>query len=257
MKTSSANSPLERNKPSILLIGPPGGGKTTLALQFPKVHLVNCDDNLIGPDRHLRANNGELTYTYSTVPYLDDGKSVPIDQCYDRLLQLLDEAKASDASTVCVDSLTWIGEYIIRKIVTSQKRTEMELRDWILYKSSFLSILAGKIRAMGKVTIATVHENIIYQPDPRNVVGKTIVGYEPSVQGSIVDYLGAFFTDMWRMEAELGPLKAGPPGMLPTQPVQYKLTTNRTTKSDLKNSYNLPHTMINPTFTELNKFMQL
>jgi GTPase SAR1 family protein len=257
MQTASSNIPLERRNPSILLIGPPGGGKTTLMLQFPKVHVVNCDDNLVGPDRYLRSVNGELTYTYSTVPYYDDGKSVPIELCYNRLLELLDEAKASDAETICVDSLTWINEYIIRKIITQQKRTEMEARDWIPFKSAFLSILAGKLRSMGKTTIATVHESIIYQPDPKNIIAKTIVGYEASVQGSIVDYLGAFFTDVWRMEAQLGPLKPAPPGMLPTQEVEYVLTSNRTSKSDLKNSYGLPHTIKNPTFKELNQYMKL
>ena len=42
----------EKNKPrepkSILLIGPPGSGKTTLALQFPKVCVMDCDRNLDG-----------------------------------------------------------------------------------------------------------------------------------------------------------------------------------------------------------------
>ena len=61
------------------------------------------------------------------------------------------------------------------------------------------------------------------------MMNKTIVGYEPSVQGSIVDYFGGFFSDMWRCTCE--PAPGGT--------VEFRLQPIRSPKSDLKNSIGL------------------
>lgn len=249
MKTSSPDVPKPPQPKSILLIGPPGGGKTTLMLQFPHLRVVDCDTNLDGPEYHIRNNMKlPLSYTYDKAAFDDDDKPIDIHMCFDRVCRLLDECKV-DPTCQCagLDSLTWINEYIIRKILFLQKRGEMEARDWIPFKSKMLDLLASKLRGMGKTVICTVHETKNWLPNPKDIMTKILDSYSPSVQGSIVDYFGAFFTDMWRCEARLA---AG-------NRVEYVLTTNRTTKSDLKNSCGLPQEVRNPTFAELNKYLKI
>jgi len=218
-------------------------------LQFPGLYVLDCDLNLDGPERHLREQRKlDLAYAYDTITFDDEGKPMDVWLCYDRLMAKLREASANpDIKTVGIDSLTMVNEFVIRKILAMQKKTEMEARDWIPFKSHFLNLLVGQLRRMPKHTVCTVHESINWGPDPRNIIGKILLGYEPSVQGSIVDYFGGFFTDMWRCEGYVG---AGNKSV-------FKLTTMRTTKSDLKNSSGIPAEVLNPTFEELNKYMKI
>lgn len=236
MKTSTPQSPKTPEPLSILLIGPPGGGKTTLAMQFPSVEFMDCDRNLDGPERFIRKNLASLSYGYNSITMDDDNKPVPAELCYDRLIDKLDLAKTTPSKTVVIDSLTLVNEFIIRKILHDQRRSsgEMEARDWIPFKTRMINLLVAKVRNLGKTTICTVHETILTKPDPKNIMNREIVGYQPSVQGSIVDFFGGFFTDMWRCTAHAAPADR----------VEYKIHTCRTALSDLKNSIGLPNEIL-------------
>lgn len=261
MKISSPTSPKPVEKKSILLIGPPGGGKTSLLMQFPNLCILDCDRNLDGPDNMIRHGlkdatgkivksplNPALSYWYEPI-YMDDTeKPVPVEKCYDYLMQKLTAVAANPSiDWVAIDSLTHINEFIIRKVSAGEKKDVMDPRDWIPFKSHFLNLLVSKIRGLGKHVIATVHEVIQWETDPKNIMVKYEKKYEPSVQGSIADFFGAFFTDMWRCEAKIGAMSK----------VEFWLRTQKTQKSDLKNSFGLPPDMKDPTWAELNKYMKL
>jgi len=233
MKQSTPTSPKPPDPLSILLIGPPGGGKTTLEMSFPSICVCDCDENLDGPERFLRSKSKDFSYSYERIRYDDKDLPLDLDKCYDGLMEKLITLKANEhIKTVAVDSLTSVNEFIIQKILRAQRRGEMEARDWIPFKSRMLELI-NRLRGLGKTSICAVHESKITEPDPKNMMNKTIVGYEPSIQGSIVDYFGGFFTDMWRCTAE-----AAPGGL-----VEFRLQPIRSAKSDLKNSVGLTETI--------------
>lgn len=248
MKTSTAVSPKPVQCKSILLVGPPGGGKTTLALQFPDLAVFDCDLNLDGPERYLRKERKlELNYAYDCIPLNEDGTPRPVEKCYDYLMDQLRPDKLTAYKWVCIDSLSQVNEFIIRKILAEQRKTEMEARHWQPFKTCALELLIGRLRHLGRNVIVTAHEVKLTRPaGPQAVMQEIIIGYEPFFQGRVGEMLGGFFTDMWRCTAQ-----AAPAGR-----VDYLLETNRTALSDLKNSIGLPQAIKNPTYKDLEKYLQ-
>lgn len=232
MKTSTPAQPKLPSPMSILLIGPPGGGKSTLAMQFPNVLIMDCDENLDGPELINRKLTPSLSWSYESIRTDDSGKPLPVETCYDRLVTALSTAaNYSQIKTIAVDGLTHVNEFIIRKVLSEQGNKQvMEPHYWTPFKSKTYNLLVAKLRGAGKTTICTCHESILTEIDDKKIGKETIIGYRPAYQGAIVDYFGGFFTDMWRCYSQ------GAPG----NKQEFVLTVSRTAKSDfLKNSLGL------------------
>jgi len=232
MKLSTITSPKVRDPLSICLIGAPGAGKTVLGMSFPSVYILDCDENLDGPELFHRGKNKNLSYAYDSIRTDDKGKPVDIWNCFDRLMDKLALVKSEESiKTVVIDSLTHVNEFIIQKVLKSQGRSVMEARDWQPFKSHAISLLVGRLRSLGKTTIAICHEVEKTRPDPKLVMQEHVEAYKPNFQGGVGDTLGGFFTDVWRCSASPG--VAGK--------LDYLLQTTRTTKSiELKNSLGMP-----------------
>jgi len=211
MKTSSTETPVTTPL-KLLLMGPPGARKTTLGLQFPDVHVMDCDNNLTGPELFLR-KRGPLNYTYDSIRYNEAGAPVEIDQCYNRLCDKLrlfkQEPEYQKRRTVFVDSLSHVNEFIIRHVLKLQgkdkKSYEMEARDWSPFKSFAYMLLVARLEETAKTVICSCHEIKLTQNDPNNIMTQQVIGYEPFFQGKVGDTIGAFFTDVWRCEVRPGP----------------------------------------------------
>jgi len=231
MKTSSPETPKTPSPPSILLIGPPGGGKTTLALQFPGVAIMDCDGNLDGPERFLRKERlKSLAYKYESFRQYDNGKPIAVEDAFPLLVESVKACYSNPTiKTVVIDSLTHVNEFIIRNVLAKQNKTknplEMEMRDWIPFKSKAYQLLVGALQGCGKTTICTCHEKILTETAGIDFKER-VIGYSPAFQGGVTDYFGAFFTDMWRCEARQG--LGGEQ--------EFWVTPTKTPKSDLKNS---------------------
>jgi len=234
MHISSPTSPKPPDPKSILLIGPPGGGKTTLAMQFPNVCFIDCDRNLDGPERFLRSKNAQFSYAYVSATIDEKGNPYDVADCFDWIIVRITElAKEASIQTVVIDGLTLINEYIIRKILKKQGgKSVMEPHFWGPFKSDMLKLLVQTLRGLNKTTIVTCHEVVLEKPntDKDKMLQPLIIGYRPAVQGGITDYLGGFFSDMWRCTSQPG---AG-------NKQTYKLQVVRDGLSDLKNSLALP-----------------
>jgi len=236
MLLSSPSSPKPPEPKSILLIGPHGGGKTALAMQFPFPAFVDCDKNLDGPDRFIRTQRKDLEYGYIQAT-LDKttGQPIPIDQIYDNIMRSMDEIKTEPRiKTVILDGLTLINEYIIQKVLKDSGKSEMEMRNWQPFKTKLLNLLVGKLRQLGKTTIVTCHEDPDERQDKTNMAVKITVAIKPAIQGGIKDQLGGLFTDVWRCTS-----MAAPGGK-----VDYKIQTVRDALSDLKNSMGMPNEIL-------------
>jgi hypothetical protein len=247
MKTIDTENP-PRGPLSVLLIGPPGGRKTTLMLQFPDLAVIDCDLNLDGPTRYLKSINALRPYKMDTVG-LEDGRPVDPHQCFDRLLDLVDEVKNDPSIRWCgIDSLTHVNEFIIRKVLYEQKNSSlMEPHFWAPFKTHLLNLLIAKIRGSGKHFLVLVHESWTDEPasGTKFTMAKRITGRQPTIQGGVAKFFGGFFTDMWRASTE-----RAPGGLLGV------LETERTALDNLKNSLGLPERIEEPTYAKIAPYLE-
>jgi hypothetical protein len=233
-------------------------------LQFPKLGVVDCDENLDGPESTIRQGikdkitgkqlvapiMPDLSYTYGSVNYFDDARTVPMESRYKRAMDLLNEFKSMpDIQTICLDSLTMMDHYIIKKVLDDQKRTELKPLDYATIKNLYWGLLVTGLRASGKDHIVSCHEIPITEPSPGNMMKEVITGYEPSVTSKIRHFLGAFFKDIWRMVIETEATAQGNVSVV-------KLYTCKTPKSpELKNSLGLPAVMT-ASYAEIAKYIK-
>lgn len=211
MKTSTPEQPKTPSPLKILLLGMPGCRKTTFGLQFPKVHVMDCDGNLDGPREMLVKGNKEvkpilptLSFTYDSIRRDDDGKVIDISDCFDRLSDKL-RLFGSDPSyqareTVFVDSLSHVNEFIIRKILKLKSKTSMEINLWTDFATNAYSLIVARLEQTGKTVLCSCHLEKITEADNANIMKKKLVELNPAFSGRVGDSLGAFFTDVWLME---------------------------------------------------------
>ena len=255
IKTSSPNTNDVTSPLKILIMGAPGARKTTLGLQFPNVHVLDCDRNMDGPLRFLRsgfkdpnlrvdiaAPAANLSFIYNPIRFNDDGSPRPIWECYD---EVLDECKrmANDSKkqyanvkTLFLDSLSHVNEFIIRKVM-KMKGSDMAFQTnwWTEFKSYAYSLLVANLEGTNKTILCSAHEIKLVEADKDKITQQRVLGYEPFFQGKVGDTIGAFFTDVWRLEGR--PAAGGR--------VETILQTTRTNYCDtLKNSLGMPAEII-------------
>lgn len=242
MKTSTPQQPKPRQKTAILLMGAPGSRKTTLMLQLPNLRVIDCDQNLDGPEDSVRRYyDKDLSYAYEQVASNDDGSMRDAGQCYNQVVTLLGQPQ-DGIEWNGLDGLSAINEYIIRKIMADQRCSELEARHWSTFKSLAYTVLFAKLRHCGTNVIVTAHSEEQTRNDPKLVMTKVTTGYLPYIQGSIQQQVAGLFTDVWYIETQ-----PGVAGKMDTTLYTDKLPLYK----DLKNSLNLPAVIKDPTYAKL------
>lgn len=237
MKVSSPTEPKPLTPLKILILGQPGSRKTTLALQFPGVHVLDCDRNLDGASKYLRERAGlkDLAFTYDDIRANDAGQMLDISECFDRVcdkLKLFESDAAYKARKVVVlDSLSHVNEFIIRKILRIKQKPSMEINLWTDFATAAYTILVARLDQTNKHVICICHEERIYESDSTNLMKKRVTEINPLFSGKVGDNMGAFFTDVWQTIVK--PASAGK--------IECWLNTQRTPQcAFLKNSLGMP-----------------
>lgn len=239
MPSVTKDSPRTNQPLSLLLQGPPGGGKSTLAMQFPSPFFLDCDMNLAGPERYLRRTNSFPGYSYETIKIDDKGELVPTKDRWARLVTFTEKAiKDPSTKTIVPDSLTSIDEILVAHVLDKTKALLMERQDWRLFRSLLLSYF-DVLRSSNKTVIVTVHEDVFR--DSKGIIER----YAPTVSSGITHYLGAYFTDVWRCESLPGPLGKQ----------KFIIKCLRSAQLDLKNSLNMPEKIEDVTYDKLKQYL--
>lgn len=198
MKSSIDFTPQLPN--SLLFIGAPGSGKTTFALQLPKVFLLDCDDNLGGPVRFL-SNKKKPNFLYDTPLRDDKNQKVPREEQFTRCFNLLNEAIASpEVETIVIDSLSSLVEMIFAHIIFTRTKSiakdfrvadkKFEYEDWAAF-GNMLRRLIFELKAAGKRLVITAHVKV-----EQDELAKTLFKFI-NCPGQTANYLSGWFEEAW------------------------------------------------------------
>lgn len=236
---------------SILILGPPGSGKTVLATSFPGAYVLNIDNNLAGPIRWKRANSLDANFKFDDIMSIDDPADLKAAGAKDsdipapkagtitvpriwryRLAAAYIEAAAADPSveTIIIDSLTTFNQVIMDEVRRQYKvpiaetlgtgltRT-VDIRDdkkhWAIW-DGYLALsrnLIWELKASGKRLICVGH--VTTSEDEQGVLQKFI-----AVPGQLREQIAGFFEEVWLIEVN-SKMKAGqtqPQRIVKTQP---------------------------------------
>lgn len=190
----------------LLLQGEPGSGKTDLLCGLPGVAVIDIDGNLAGPVRRRRVAGLPVPIGYFRLDRDDEGKEIlPGAGQYARLDQALVACQKDDAcQTIGLDSATTLADIMLME--TSRKNPS--LKDGRQVFQFFLQDckrLMALLTRMKKNIVLTAHERVEYDEMTtiKNDKGEIIGGtkqYRVVWPGQFGDYIGAFFTNVWRTE---------------------------------------------------------
>lgn len=201
MKTFSSTSPIIDEPSSILLRGLPGSHKTTLALQFPNVGILDCDGNLRGPVSWIRTVlKKDLEFRYVEVRKDDKGQVImDPEKLWGSYARGFNELVADPwVKTIVTDSLTGLDQILLLYTMQLQgiKVVEkMERQHWLPFRKT-IQELAFKMRQTGKTNIVCSHENSTTDKQG------AIIRYDVALSTKLRENFGWIFTDVWYMESQ-------------------------------------------------------
>jgi len=180
----------------LLLQSPPGAGKTTTVCQFPGAYIIDVDVNLGGPLRFCKNHNLPIPIGYDRLDIDEKGVIVPPITRYLRFEKLYNEAMSNDqVKTIVVDSATGFTDVLMAEVKRQQPSVKDGRQLYGFYLEAGKQFL-GKLTQTRKHIVVTAHERI--EQDAMT----QITQYRIAWPGQLGDYLGAFFTNVWRCEVE-------------------------------------------------------
>ena len=156
-----------------MLWGPPKVGKTVLASQFPNPHFIDLDKGITSVLAMTRVRNLEVDFP---VYQIDDGPCEDPDvvklvgptiakrdgwTITDKLIRELLRTLPFD-STLIIDNITRLGEYLVSNLKRSYNRQQLQIQDWGEFVSRITFLMDAIHSAAYKPNVIIIaHEQLI------------------------------------------------------------------------------------------------
>jgi hypothetical protein len=201
---------------SCLLIGPPGCGKTTMALTAPKpIIVLDCDNKLhrmVNAEDKLKSgeviqwaiNEPLASVSLSTMANFDPKPAAKVSMSrpkgYVQLAEMIDKLVATGCvidgkkiATVVLDSYTSMNEHLKRLLMAANGTTTMTQPLYGTALTNFETINNTLLRLPANV-IFIAHESV----DKDELTGK--ISYRPLIDGSMKEKIGKDFEEVYYIE---------------------------------------------------------
>src|SRR5881394_847026 len=192
--TPISSYPTDADFLRLLLQGEPGSGKTTTACGFPNSYVIDLDVNLGGALRFHKNRKHPLPLGFDRVDIDEKGETVKPLLRWQRLEALI-LGTPPEVETIVIDSATGLTDLMMQEVKRQQPSVKDGRQHYYFYLEAGKQFLT-KFNLLRKHVVLTAHEKI--DKDAMT----DITQYRVAWPGKLGDYVGAFFTNVWRTEVE-------------------------------------------------------
>jgi hypothetical protein len=197
-------------KARVILQGPPGSRKSSLACFFPRPYFIDLDKNLAGVINFHREHNLPLPVGYDHADKDKNGKPIgnligkkteqeiarQLAPRYDRLNELLMDAQVSNEfDTFVLDSGSVLHQ-LLWAWTNVQQSFPKDGRQAYGFFYNYGMALINVLMSINKHVVLTVHEEV--KEDPVT----SLAQYKMAWPGKLASFMGAYFTNVWRSEVK-------------------------------------------------------
>lgn len=231
---------------TIILVGPAGCGKTTLATRFPNPYLIIADPNaLAGPMKVAKKESRPIGHVKYDFLHRDEtGKEILLGARFDRMSKLFKEAANNPlVGTIILDSTTSLVPVFKAKVnLVNGKAADALLEGWNQwgqFESLWMQFLDWMLTST-KINIIISHEQV-----DKDEMDK-VLRYALAIPGKSAETLPRIVSDVWQMSVDTK-VEGNPPALRSKHlvtTVQNNLRPNIKSSLDIPNQFEATQEMV-------------